>query len=1345
MGRRTINLGALQLIGALLTSSLAAAQQPSDQLALAGAPTEFQLHNYSLDGQTLYTACPCKSRWTFTLPNNSVAALSGCANPANDSAGPFCEVNDAGTLRCPAGETLRMDNGGRRMRVVPCLPQRQRTLAGCLCSPYWSERNDIDLKPSWPIMPRALMLQGLHQGWLMAGNCSAALNLPGGSRCTVTEGTCTTMPNKAFPPPTPNLFWQILSSDSQGWDFCKDPAYDSQRAQQPGGAAAALAALPVNLRNSIKYKTQAGCECSPLNWTYYPSVNQNAGQPLNTFLGCANPDSDPLGNWCPVDPHKCPSLYGAKQPDPGDVPPSMMNRVYFDYCGEVRNRTQAGCLCMGYWKATFNSSQEAKPGSNGLVPDPSRSTVYSKGKCANPANLQRERPWCYVDYLTCDSTPEGKADPKSNELYWDFCGPNSQPLGEVQYGPDSAIPAAAPPSSGGVYVPEGFVQLPHSPTPSQTGIYVPVPGGVQPAAPALPPGSTTTEAANGSAPSGSTAGTAGGSTAGTTTGSTPATEPSTSTQSSTHLSEGPAAAAATSGTTQHSPHVAVIVVPILVGILVIAAIIAGFLLLRQKRHRRDQKKLRQRVLGWDDNVQGNGAGVQPSTHGPADAESGRASFMAAGLGYKDSAYHGWGNGGQGSRAADSSYASSVQGSQIPLVKHAGHPISYPYDPDQAANSAGRGPSETGAAAGGTQPNSFTRPLTGGSDAVKAAAAAVEANAASLANKWGSSAFDTFGSGNPGSVAGSGQGGISGDSGHSIDWARWSAAGGSRAGAVAVIAAEQQRAAAGNDTKQQRDAGNSAMGNGNKAIYARLSSSPFADKGALLPKFSSVAPAADFTGTGPPGTNAWAAGVPALSSDLLSQIHLQKAEAQDRVGELPCRPPTVQTHRTLTPDNPSTPSHEVPGAGVNPIRPGSRRFSWAASSVATGPASSIGEHEQETQLSGLTGMTFGDTSAGSSEWNAQSKGVVPTGAATAGVTAGAAAAAEGSNRSADTPRQSSKDAAVLAMQHSVAPSPHRFMSGTYVDPGWDFERAKINPVRVLLQVEDEPGTSKPVTLLLMVSAPPPRPDVLAQIVLPKDPPQAGVDLCIDAVRDLSFPSNSFLGQGAFGQVHRALYKGMHPVAVKMLTDPDLRSADAETLRSFREELSIMAKLLHPNILRCYGGNLEGANPFIVTELCECGLDKMIGHYKRKYGTGLPLKATLTVGLHVASALWFLHPSIVHRDLKPQNVLLDLHGTAKVADFGLSRMKTHTFVSTRHIEAGTASYMAPECFGNTGVGEKVDVYALGMLLWECVMGERPWRGCNLVQVAFQVRTVALLRTVVPVASHRLLHSSFKHSNK
>eukprot|EP00775_Hariotina_reticulata_P006455 gene6455-6684_t len=342
----------------------------------------------------------------------------------------------------------------------------------------------------------------------------------------------------------------------------------------------------------------------------------------------------------------------------------------------------------------------------------------------------------------------------------------------------------------------------------------------------------------------------------------------------------------------------------------------------------------------------------------------------------------------------------------------------------------------------------------------------------------------------------------------------------------------------------------------------------------------------------------------------------------------------------------------------------------------------------------------------------------SGTAAAARAAGATSSAPAATRIEEHELPATSSIRAVPILPSIAAPPSRLMSSSALEYNWDFQKASCNPVRVLLQVNEDADLPNPVTLLLLVSAPPPRPEVLAQVVLPSDPPQADVNLNIDVNTDLAFPSNSFVGAGAFGQVHRALYKNRIPVAVKMLTDPELRCADTDTMMSFHKELGIMARLQHPHIVRCYGGNLDCLAPFIVTELCECSLDKVIGHFKRHTGAGLPLRLTITIGLHIASALWHLHPSIVHRDLKPQNVLLDAAGTAKVADFGLSRMKTHSYVSTRHLEAGTASYMAPECFIGEGVNEKIDVYSLAMLLWECVTGDRPWKGHNMMQVAYQV---------------------------
>lgn len=78
------------------------------------------------------------------------------------------------------------------------------------------------------------------------------------------------MPAKAYPPPKPGIFWQIPSSDAQGWDFCGDPTYDKQRAAEPNGTVELLASLPANVVAQTQMQTQAGCTCSPGQWTYFP-------------------------------------------------------------------------------------------------------------------------------------------------------------------------------------------------------------------------------------------------------------------------------------------------------------------------------------------------------------------------------------------------------------------------------------------------------------------------------------------------------------------------------------------------------------------------------------------------------------------------------------------------------------------------------------------------------------------------------------------------------------------------------------------------------------------------------------------------------------------------------------------------------------------------------------------------------------------------------------------------------------------------------------------------------------------------------------------------------------------
>ncbi len=95
--------------------------------------------------------------------------------------------------------------------------------------------------------------------------------------------------------------------------------------------------------------------------------------------------------------------------------------------------------------------------------------------------------------------------------------------------------------------------------------------------------------------------------------------------------------------------------------------------------------------------------------------------------------------------------------------------------------------------------------------------------------------------------------------------------------------------------------------------------------------------------------------------------------------------------------------------------------------------------------------------------------------------------------------------------------------------------------------------------------------------------------------------------------------------------------------------------------------------------------------------------------------FLHLcGVVHRDLKPENLMFDAFNRLKLCDFGLAAEKIGQFVKTRSNLAGTPRYMAPEAFKNEPCSEKLDIFALGMILWEMYTGRLPWAGRSFSDV-------------------------------
>ncbi|XP_047158359.1 probable serine/threonine-protein kinase SIS8 [Vigna umbellata] len=223
----------------------------------------------------------------------------------------------------------------------------------------------------------------------------------------------------------------------------------------------------------------------------------------------------------------------------------------------------------------------------------------------------------------------------------------------------------------------------------------------------------------------------------------------------------------------------------------------------------------------------------------------------------------------------------------------------------------------------------------------------------------------------------------------------------------------------------------------------------------------------------------------------------------------------------------------------------------------------------------------------------------------------------------------------------------------------------------------------------------------------------------------------IGIGSYGEVYRADCNGTE-VAVKKFLDQDF-SGDA--LAQFKSEVEIMLRLRHPNVVLFMGAITRPPHFSILTEFLPRGSLYRLLH---RPNIRLDEKKRLRMALDVAKGMNYLHtshPPIVHRDLKSPNLLVDRHWIVKVCDFGLSRMKHHTFLSSKSC-AGTPEWMAPEVLRNEPANEKCDVYSFGVILWELITTRIPWKGLNPMQVVgavgFQNKRLEIPEDVNPVVA-------------
>ena len=203
----------------------------------------------------------------------------------------------------------------------------------------------------------------------------------------------------------------------------------------------------------------------------------------------------------------------------------------------------------------------------------------------------------------------------------------------------------------------------------------------------------------------------------------------------------------------------------------------------------------------------------------------------------------------------------------------------------------------------------------------------------------------------------------------------------------------------------------------------------------------------------------------------------------------------------------------------------------------------------------------------------------------------------------------------------------------------------------------------------------------------------------------------IGSGSFGRVYLAKHlKTKVDYAIKVIDKRNKTNIEGKPY--FRREIEIMSKIRHPNCVRLFG-NFEDENfCYFIMEYIPGGNLYTLMSSNRNTGLNIYLVASIVRDL--ASAIYYLHnmnPPIIHRDIKPENVLLTDNKKIKLTDFGWSNYIDFEG-EQRSTLCGTPIYLAPEMITNSGHDKHVDIWCLGVLLFELLTGTPPFIGQNRV---------------------------------
>jgi tRNA A-37 threonylcarbamoyl transferase component Bud32 len=209
----------------------------------------------------------------------------------------------------------------------------------------------------------------------------------------------------------------------------------------------------------------------------------------------------------------------------------------------------------------------------------------------------------------------------------------------------------------------------------------------------------------------------------------------------------------------------------------------------------------------------------------------------------------------------------------------------------------------------------------------------------------------------------------------------------------------------------------------------------------------------------------------------------------------------------------------------------------------------------------------------------------------------------------------------------------------------------------------------------------------------------------------------VGRGGMAVVYRGYQPMIDRYVALKLVRPHF-ATDQEFMVRFQREATAIAKLRHSNVVQVYDFGVQGERYYMVLEFIDGPTLKQVLHQARAEGRCLPLSQVISVVNDVAAALDYAHSiGIVHRDVKPANIMLMPDGQAVLTDFGMAKILSGGEYTASGSTLGTPEYMSPE----QGLGEEVtacsDVYSLGVVVYEMLLGQRPFESDSPMAVVLQ----------------------------